>query len=149
MITTIISTVGTSLLGNLKRPDTEPQLRQLYDAENWAGLARELVEAPEEEVEPIRALLGEAQVDGKHLWELAPIGQIFLEGFRQRYPLEKTLPAAVPETERKAPTFGNDHHLPRGFELYVNEIWQATPYIATCRATSYVGKRQFRTVLSK
>lgn len=101
-------------------------------------------EAPDEAVEPIRALLEEVEVDGKYLWALAPIGQIFLEGFRQRYPLEKTLPCEVPEAERKAPTFGNDHHTPSGFENYVNQVWRETPYIQTCHTTSYSGQSAIR-----
>lgn len=97
-------------------------------------------EAPIETVEPIRALLEEVEVDGKHLWALAPIGQIFLEGFRQKYPPEKSLPSNIPEDERKAPTFGNDHHTPSGFKEYVNQVWVGTPYIQTCHTISNAGQ---------
>jgi putative CRISPR-associated protein (TIGR02619 family) len=104
----------------------------------------EVFESPVEVVEPIRALLEEVEGEGKHLWALAPIGQIYLEGFRQRYPLEQTLPPNVPDSERKPPTFGNDHHVPKGFVDYVNRVWQQTPYIQTCHTVSYAGQSAIR-----
>lgn len=104
----------------------------------------DVFEAPETEVESIRSLLEEVEVDGKKLWELAPIGQIFLEGFRKQFPPEKTLPRPVVDSERKAPTFGDDHHYPAGFKDYVNRVWRETPYAISCNSESYSGQRAIR-----
>ena len=102
------------------------------------------LEATEEEIEPIRSLLEEVEVDGRMLWALAPIGQIFLEGFRKQFPPERILPAAVCLSDRKEPTFGDDHHYPSGFKEFVNKVWRETPYIRTCRTIPYAGNSAIR-----
>lgn len=89
--------------------------------------------------EKLRALLDEIEVDGKLVWELSPIGQIYLTGFRLRYPRPVNLPSISPE-KRKAPTFGNDHHRPGNrdqFFDYVNKIWREVPWIKTCHTIAY------------
>ncbi|HXG66327.1 MAG TPA: putative CRISPR-associated protein [Blastocatellia bacterium] len=103
-----------------------------------------VVEMPEGQVDDaLRVLLEEAEgSDGKTLWALAPIGQIYLEGFRQRYPVEKTLPSAA--TNRSAPTYGNDHHYPNGFKEYVNKVWRDNGYIITCHSISYHAQSAIR-----
>lgn len=114
--------------------------------ENYGSLLTQLennqiIEADEKEMEPIRTLLEEVESGDKRLWALAPVGQIFLESFRKRYPVEKTLPKSVPENERKQPSFGNDHHYPNGFKEYVNKIWKETSYIKSCISISYSGQK--------
>jgi putative CRISPR-associated protein (TIGR02619 family) len=90
---------------------------------------------PEEMVESLRVLLDEVPGDGpEHYWALGPIGQIYLEGFRQRYPAERSLPAAC--VDRKAPSFRDDHY-PKGFRDYVQKVWSEQPYIKHCHSLPY------------
>lgn len=79
--------------------------------------------------EEIRPLLEEIPGDhGKRLWELGPIGQIFLDGFRERFASPRQLPQAAEAHERRPPKF-RDHHLPDNFKDYVMRVWQDTPYV--------------------
>jgi hypothetical protein len=102
-----------------------------------------LVELPEAAIaEPLRVLLEEAPAaPGKHVWALAPIGQIYLEGFRQRYPLERTLP---PEArEKRTPSLRDDHY-PDGFEGFLRKVWREQPYVVHCRTLAYDGQPGIR-----
>lgn len=93
---------------------------------------------PLEQVEPaLRTLLEEVKVDGRTLWALAPIGQIYLEAYRRHFPPEKNLP---PDALEKKPPHIAKHHYPSGFEEYVERVWSQAPYVVTCRSDSYAGQ---------
>lgn len=112
-----------------------------------AGLLTFLEEGKEVELPPdqvdhaLRAILEEVEVEGKTLWALAPIGQIYLEGFRHRHPVEKTLP--LPASQKTEPTFRDDH-FPDGFKGYVKKVWKETPCITGCHSLDYSGQRGIR-----
>lgn len=102
-----------------------------------------LFEMAEEDIDPsLRVLLEEAESDeGKRLWALAPIGQIYLEGFRQRYPLAKTLPP--PADKRTAPTLPA-HHYPIGFKDFVAGVWRENGFITGCHSLPYDKQQSMR-----
>lgn len=112
----------------------------------------EQLEAAEADVPvELRPLLEELEIDGQFLWALAPIGQIYLEGYRRTYPWEKNLPPDASADSRKSPTFGDDHHYPSSFKSYIERVWRQTPYITTAHSLSYSGqsgiqKRGFKVV---
>jgi putative CRISPR-associated protein (TIGR02619 family) len=85
-------------------------------------------------------LLEDIEVDGARYYGLSAMGQLYLEGFRLRYPADKTLPEPVSDQERKQPAFRDDHY-PQGFQDYVNRVWRETPYIITCRSLPYDKQR--------
>ncbi|RME60715.1 putative CRISPR-associated protein [Candidatus Parcubacteria bacterium] len=84
--------------------------------------------------ESLKVLLTEVDIDGEVLYELSPIGQIYLTGFRLRNPKPIKL---VPSTKRKQPTFGNDHHYPRGFKDFAEKIWAENKWIDFVHSEPY------------
>ena len=91
--------------------------------------------------EKLRVLLTEVDGNGTALFELSPLGQIYLTGFRMRNPKPVALEAA---TDRKAPTFGKDHHYSDGFQAFVTKVWKETPWIRTAHSVSYAKQRAIR-----
>lgn len=81
----------------------------------------------------LRVLLTEIEVDGESHYELGPIGQIYLTGFRLRNPKPIKL---IPAENRKAPTFRDDHY-PIGFKDFVNKVWAFHTWITTCNSLPY------------
>ena len=90
--------------------------------------------------EEIAPLLEEIEQDGTRYASLSAMGQLFLEGYRLRYPPEKHLPAPAPPQEKKDPSFRDDHY-PKGFKEYVTKVWQESPYIKTCHSNPYDGQK--------
>ncbi|GIW89771.1 MAG: hypothetical protein KatS3mg109_0203 [Pirellulaceae bacterium] len=82
----------------------------------------------------LRVLLTEVTVDGKTLYELSPIGQIYLTGFRIRFP---KVPNLTPAANRKEPTFGKSHHYPKGFKEFVYKVWSEMPWVVTIFTLPY------------
>jgi putative CRISPR-associated protein (TIGR02619 family) len=76
----------------------------------------------------LRVFLNEEPCDGKVLYELNAVGQIYLTAFRQRVPRHVKLD---PARNRKSPTFGNGHHCPPGFKEFVNKVWNQNHWIET------------------
>ncbi len=76
----------------------------------------------------LRVFLNEEPCDGKVLYELNAVGQIYLTAFRQRVPRRIKVHSAE---SRKTPTFGNDHHYPAGFKEFVNNVWNQNSWIET------------------
>ena len=97
------------------------------------------------EIDPLddklRVLLTEVSVNGESLYELSPIGQIYLTGFRFRNPKPVNLVGA--ET-RKPPTFGDDHHYPSGFEEFVHKVWAENNWIRTAHSVPYAGQKSIK-----
>lgn len=91
--------------------------------------------------EKLRVLLTEVDGNGTALFELSPLGQIYLTGFRMRNPKPVALDAA---TDRKAPAFGNDHHYPDGFQAFVTKVWKETPWIRMAHSVPYAKQPAIR-----
>lgn len=83
--------------------------------------------------EKLRALLEEVEVDGEPVYELSPIGQIYVEGFRYRNPKPINL---VGTSNRKPPSFRDDHY-PKGFKEFVLKVWQENDWIITANSLPY------------
>jgi len=84
--------------------------------------------------EKLKVFLTEVQIEDKTLYELSALGQIYLMGFRLRYPRPVNLCKA---TNRKIPTFPDDHHLPKGFKEFVIKVWEQNKWIITINALPY------------
>ncbi|MBI3926995.1 MAG: hypothetical protein HY319_15775 [Armatimonadetes bacterium] len=87
-------------------------------------------------------LLEEVEIDGATVLALAPIGQIYLDGFRLRHPSEGALPPAA--ASRKPPTFGGGHHQPSGFKDFVDKVWRDSSDVTTCYSQAYDGQPGIR-----
>lgn len=85
--------------------------------------------------EKLRALLEEIWEDDQVCWELSPIGQIYLTGFRLRHPLPLDMPPAS-EGQRKQPEI-KGHHFPENFEEHVVKVWRGSGWITTCYNIDY------------
>lgn len=102
--------------------------------------AQVLLNNPPEE-EALIALLDIVQEGKDKLYALSPLGQICLASYEQRHPIKKTLPPAA--TERKLPRMRDDHY-PKGFETFVEKVWQETPYISQVISLPYDRNRAIR-----
>lgn len=91
--------------------------------------------------EKLRFLLTEVAVNGESLYELSPIGQIYLMGFRIRNPKPIHL---VEAEERKPPTFGKGHHLPNDFREFVHKVCDENKWIRTAHSIDYAGQRAIK-----
>lgn len=86
--------------------------------------------------EKLRVFLTEVEIDNEIVFELNPIGQLYLTSFRLRYPKVVHL-KPLTDTERKEPVFGNDHHYPIGFKDFVIKVWKENSWIKTCSSLHY------------
>jgi putative CRISPR-associated protein (TIGR02619 family) len=102
----------------------------LTDFERGEALAQSEVGKLDEK---LRAMLEEIEVDGEPVYELSPIGQIYVEGFRYRNPKPTNLACAL---ERKPPSFRDDHY-PKGFKEFVNKVWRENDWIVTANSLPY------------
>lgn len=100
--------------------------------ERGDALTREEMETFDEK---IRVLLEEIEVDGENIFELGAVGQIFLIGFRSRFPKSRTL-NPIPETSKKPPSFRDDHY-PIGFKEFVEKVCKETKWIKTAHTIPY------------
>ena len=90
--------------------------------------------------EKLRVLLSEVAVNGESLYELSPIGQIYLTGFRIRNPKPVELVAA---TTRKPPSFRDDHY-PIGFRAFVHKVCDENAWIRTANSIPYDKQRAIK-----
>jgi len=88
----------------------------------------------------LRVLLSEVVVDGKSVYELSPIGQVYLEGFRIRNPKPVNLKKAE---KKKEPSF-SEHHYPKEFKEFVRKVCSETPWIITAGSLTYEGQRSIK-----
>jgi putative CRISPR-associated protein (TIGR02619 family) len=104
----------------------------------------EYLELDESSINPsLRVLLEEVEGDdNKRLCALAPIGQIYLEGYRLKHPPEISLPQ--PAENKRFPTFGNDHHYPKSFKDFVEKVWNENDFVKTCHTIPYSGQSSIR-----
>lgn len=77
------------------------------------------------------------------LYELNALGQIYLTSFRLRFPKVLKL-VELENKDRSHPTFGNDHHYPHGFMMFVNKVWEENKWIKTCYTLPYFGQRSIK-----
>ncbi len=90
--------------------------------------------------EKLRVLLTEVSVNGESLYELSPIGQIYVTGFRLRNPK----PIALIEAEdRKPPTFREDHY-PTGFKDFVQKVCNDNSWIRAANSIPYDKQRSIK-----
>ena len=47
----------------------------------------------------------------------------------------------IPATNRKAPTFGDDHHYPNSCKDFVEKVWRETNWIKTANSLPYGGQK--------
>jgi putative CRISPR-associated protein (TIGR02619 family) len=86
----------------------------------------------------LRVLLNKTELDGETYYELGPIGQIFVTGFRIRNPRP---PELVPAADRSRPTFGKGHHYPAGFKRHVETVFNEFNWIRSIHSLPY-GKQK-------
>jgi putative CRISPR-associated protein (TIGR02619 family) len=91
----------------------------------------------------VQALLEIEPVDGVRCASLTAVGETFIEGYRVRYPAEKTLPRDATPEERRGVRFRDDHY-PDSFKLYVEKVFDTSPYITECHSLPYSGQRGIR-----
>ncbi|GIW05633.1 MAG: hypothetical protein KatS3mg060_0438 [Dehalococcoidia bacterium] len=96
--------------------------------------------------EKLRVLLTEVEIDGEMVYELNPIGAIYLTGYRQRSSREA--PPLKPAQHRKAPTFGKDHHYPSQFKEFVQRVWEENEWVQTAHTVPYAGQAGIRKGIS-
>lgn len=90
--------------------------------------------------EKLRVLLTEVSEDGESLYELSPIGQIYLTGFRIRNPIPVAL---VDAEDPKPPTFREDH-FPIGFKDFVRKVWNENRWVRTASSMPYDKQRSIQ-----
>ena len=90
--------------------------------------------------EKLRVLLAEIAVGDESIYELSPIGQIYLIGFRLRNPKPIKL---IPAENRKPPTFRDDHY-PAGFKEFVEKVWRENTWIITTNSLPYDKQRSIK-----
>ncbi|RMG24347.1 MAG: putative CRISPR-associated protein [Methanobacteriota archaeon] len=87
----------------------------------------------------LRVFLTEVEVDDQVIYELNAIGQVYLTSYRLRFPYIPSL-GDLPDADRKAPTFGNDHHYPKGFKEFVHKVWEENKWIKSIFTLPYAGQ---------
>ena len=106
----------------------------LTDFERGQALSSSEVGALDEK---LRVLLTEVSGNGDSLYELSPIGQIYLTGFRIRNPRPVAL---VDAQDPKPPTFRDDH-FPIGFRDFVHKVWNENRWVRTASSMPYDKQR--------
>jgi putative CRISPR-associated protein (TIGR02619 family) len=92
--------------------------------------------------EKVRVLLEEVEVDGENVFALGAVGQIFLTGFRLRFPRSRQL-TPVSENDRSHPSFTDDH-FPKGFKEFVTKVWSETEWIKTTHTVPFEHQRAIK-----
>lgn len=90
----------------------------------------------------IRVFLTEVTDGMGTLYELNPIGQLYLTSYRLRYPNAVDL-KPLPETERSEPRFPQ-HHMAIGLDMYVRKVWRDNKWIKSCLTIEYSSSRAIK-----
>jgi len=90
--------------------------------------------------EKLRVLLTEILVDGQPVYELSPIGQIYLTGFRIRNHKPINL---IPANNKRSPSFRDDHY-PIGFKDFVEKVCRDNSWIVTANSLPYTGQKSIK-----
>ena len=109
----------------------------LTDFERGAALSSSELDPLDDK---LRVLLTEVAVNGESLYELSPIGQIYLTGFRIRNPKPVNL---VEAETRKPPTFRDDNY-PIGFKEFVHKVCDENAWIRTANSIPYNKQRSIK-----
>ena len=109
----------------------------LTDFERGAALSSSELDPLDDK---LRVLLTEVAVNGESLYELSPIGQIYLTGFRIRNPKPVNL---VEAETRKPPTFRDDNY-PIGFKEFVHKVCDENAWIRTANSIPYDKQRSIK-----
>ncbi|PHJ36970.1 hypothetical protein P378_19160 [Desulforamulus profundi] len=98
-----------------------------------------------QDIEKIRPLLEEVEIDGQLYWELGAIGQIYLTGYRLRNPKPPYLKELTDES-RKLPTLSNHGYGGKrdDFKDFVNRVWREFRWIKTCVSAGYHSQSSIR-----
>jgi len=83
----------------------------------------------------IRIFLTEVSDGQRSLFELNPIGQLYLTSYRLRYPKALNL-RLLPDSERESPHFP-PHHMANGLQAYVTKVWTENKWIRSCMTIQY------------
>jgi putative CRISPR-associated protein (TIGR02619 family) len=94
--------------------------------------------------ERLRVFLEEIEVDGERIYELGAVGQIFLTGFRLRFPRDQTL-KPVTASEKKSPSFRDDHY-PIGFREFVEKVCREISWVKTAHSLPYDKQRAIKRI---
>lgn len=86
--------------------------------------------------ERLRVLLTEVEVDGQILYELSPIGQIYVETFRVRHPRAPNLKPA----EQREPPIVRNHHYPSGLVQFMERVWRENDWVTRIYPLDYSGQ---------
>ncbi len=87
----------------------------------------------------LRIFFNEEEIDGVCHYELNPVGMIYLTAYRLR--TRQPRPPGNPAESRKPPTFGNDHHYPKGFKEFLNKVFKENDWIQTAHTLPYSGQQ--------
>ncbi len=87
------------------------------------------------------SLLVEVEVDGDKLYELGPMGQIYLTGYRLRNPI--SVKDLEPAEHRKKPSIPN-HSWPKGTEEYALKLWSKYLWIRHIVGVDYGKQSEIR-----
>ncbi len=92
--------------------------------------------------ERLRVFLEEIEVNGERVYALGAVGQIFLTGFRLRFPQDQKLsPVAV--SEKSPPSFRDDHY-PTGFRDFVEKVCREVGWVKTAHSLPYSKQRSIK-----
>jgi putative CRISPR-associated protein (TIGR02619 family) len=92
----------------------------------------------------MRVFLNEIEVDGKILYELNPIGQLYITSFRLRYPYIPTL-VPLADEKRKKPHFRPDHY-PNGFKEFVEKVFRDNLFIQSTKSLPYSSNKSIKEI---
>lgn len=84
--------------------------------------------------ERLRPLLEEVTLEGETLYDLSPVGGIYLVGFRNRNPEPVDL---VEAKSKEPPHFPGGQNFPEAFRDFVEKVCRETDWVVTGRALHY------------
>jgi putative CRISPR-associated protein (TIGR02619 family) len=87
----------------------------------------------------LRVFVNEVCESDQYLYELNPLGMLYLTSFRLRYPKAHNL-RKLSEDERKKPRL-SQHHYPNGFMEFVIKVWEENEWIMTIKDLNYNGQK--------
>lgn len=86
--------------------------------------------------ERVESLIERVDVEGQQYIELSPVGQIFLETFRNRFESERdrVLPPPVPTSEKRDPKWEDSGHMRSNPEImdFMSRVMTAMPFVKQC-----------------
>ena len=104
----------------------------------------EIIDLEEKLDSKMSVFLNEIEVDGKILYELNPIGQLYITSFRLRYPYIPTL-VPLADEKRKKPHFRQDHY-PNGFKEFVEKVFRDNLFIQSTKSLPYSGNKSIKEI---